>query len=91
MRRDGRGLDPRDDMGVVIERAFQIVSQRDAYEQSMKEEAAYENRVAKNQVDMTKTNPVRQEMSRALDYARESVRERFQKELLTNSVRQAAK
>jgi hypothetical protein len=79
----------KDDMGVVIEKAFQIVSERSSYKDGVKNADAYEARVKSKNVDLAKTNPVWQEMSKALDQARENVRDKFRKMFLPNSVRPA--
>jgi hypothetical protein len=81
-------IELRDDMGVVIENAFQMVKNGDLYKRGLRKAEAYEEEVQKQKIDTKKINPLWQNMSQALDEARENARKKFT-EMLPNSIRPA--
>lgn len=85
-RNISRESDQYDDMGVIIERAFQIVREQKSYKDGVQKSDDYHRELEKKTLSTGKLNPVWQAMSNALDKARTEVRSRF-KEVLPNSIR----
>jgi len=56
----------KDDVGVVIASAFELIQQMSAYKQGLITSQAYEDNLANNNFDPSKTNPVWSEISREL-------------------------